>query len=38
MTAQEWGSQFVHIHHERTAKKVKAQEFTRPESLKERLI
>jgi hypothetical protein len=38
MPAQEWGSQFVHIHHERTAKKVKAQEFTRLESLKEKLI
>jgi hypothetical protein len=38
MTAQEWGSKFVHIHQERTAKKVKAQEFTRPESLKEKLI
>jgi hypothetical protein len=38
MTAQEWGSKFVHIHQERTAKKTKAQEFTRPESLKEKLI
>jgi hypothetical protein len=32
------GSRFIHIHHERTAKKVKAQEFTRPESLKDKLI
>jgi hypothetical protein len=38
MTAQQWGSQFVNIHHERTAKKAKAQEFIRPESLKEKLI
>jgi hypothetical protein len=38
MTAQQWGSRFVHIHHERTAKKVKAQEFIRPESLKDKLI
>jgi hypothetical protein len=38
MTAQEWGSKFVHIHQERTARKIKAQEFTCPESLKERLI
>jgi hypothetical protein len=38
ITAQQWGSRFVHIHHERTAKKVKVQEFIRPESLKDKLI
>jgi hypothetical protein len=38
MTAQEWGAKFVHIHQERAAKKTKAQQLTRPESLKERLI
>jgi hypothetical protein len=38
MTAQQWGSRFVHIHQERTTKKVRAQEFTRPESFKDRMI
>jgi hypothetical protein len=36
MMAQQWGSRFVHIHHERAAKKVRAQEFTRPESFKDK--
>jgi hypothetical protein len=38
MRAQQWGAKFVHKHQERAAKKTKAQQFTRPESLKERLI
>jgi hypothetical protein len=38
MTAQQWGSRFVHIHQERTTKKIRAQEFTRPESFKDKMI
>jgi hypothetical protein len=38
MTAQQWGSKFVHIHQERTTKKARAQEFTRPESFKDKMI
>jgi hypothetical protein len=38
MTAQQWGSRFVHIHQERKPKKIRAQEFTRPESFKDKMI
>jgi hypothetical protein len=38
MTAEHFGSRFVHLHHERKAKKAREQGFTRPESLKDKLI
>jgi hypothetical protein len=38
MSVQQWGSRFVHIHQERTTKKVRAQGFTRPESFKDKMI
>jgi hypothetical protein len=38
MTTEEWGSRFVHIHQERKVKKAREQGFTRPESLKDKLI
>jgi hypothetical protein len=38
MTAEQWGSRYVHLYQERKAKKSREEGFTRPESLKDKLI